>query len=397
MKKVNHVLIVTKEFQSEFQLNSGGTGIFYQNLAEGLVRNGIRVSVFGSSKKPFKQKAENLSVFFVKDYFKKNKLAELLRSVTGKISFLQNLHFKIYNWEINYLQKELKNFIRNKKIDIIETHDWEGMSRVTEDLNIPYIIRCHGSWSVLHNFFGYGAAKGKIDNEKKAFEKANYVITISKSNEKIVKQVFGAKNYHLIYNGIDTDFFRPQQNITIKPKSIFYIGNVSVEKGAQTALNAFIKVNQSESAASLNFIGRETEIIEQLEEKIQQNNLHNKVVFHGRKDKHEVIKLLSEADAVIFPSKGETFGLALTEAMALEKPVVCSDLEVFREIVENGKNGLIAKSEDDFAEKILKIFSDQPFAKHLSQNARKTIIEKFSMEKMLEETVNYYMEVINKE
>lgn len=397
MKKANHVLIVTKEFQSEFQLNSGGTGIFYQNLAEGLVRNGIRVYVFGSSKKPFKQKAENLSVFFVKDYFKKNKLAELLRSVTGKISFLQNLHFKIYNWEINYLQKELKNFIRDKEIDVIETHDWEGMSRVTEDLNIPYIIRCHGSWSVLHNFFGYGAAKGKIDNEKKAFEKANYVITISKSNEKIVKQVFGSKNYHLIYNGIDTDFFRPQQNITIKTKSIFYIGNVSVEKGAQTALNAFIKVNQSESAASLNFIGRETEITEQLKEKIQQNNLHNKVVFHGRKDKHEVIKLLSEAEAVIFPSKGETFGLALTEAMALEKPVVCSDLEVFREIVEDGKNGLIAKSEDDFAEKILKIFSDQSFAKHLSQNARKTIVEKFSMDKMLEETVNYYMEVINKE
>ncbi|WP_143885201.1 glycosyltransferase family 4 protein [Chryseobacterium binzhouense] len=397
MKKVSHVLIVTKEFQSEFQVNSGGTGVFYQNLAEGLIRKGIKVSVFGSSKKPFEQTAENLSVFFVKDYFKKNKLAELLRSVTGKISFLQNLHFKIYNWEINYLHKELKNFIRDKEIDVIETHDWEGMSQVTEDLNIPYIIRCHGSWSVLHKFFGYGAAKGKIDNEKKAFEKANYIITISESNENIVRKVFGSKNYHLIYNGIDTDFFRPQQNNPVKPKSIFYIGNVSVEKGAQTALDAFIKINQSESAASMHFIGRETEISEKLKEKIKQNNLHNKVVFHGRKDKNQVIKLLSEAEVVIFPSKGETFGLALTEAMALEKPVVCSDLEVFKEIVENDKNGLIAKSEDDFAEKILKIFSDQPFAQYLSQNARKTIVEKFSLEKMLEETVSYYTEVINKE
>ncbi|WP_185146916.1 glycosyltransferase family 4 protein [Chryseobacterium echinoideorum] len=396
MKEVRHVLIVTKEFQSEFQSNSGGTGVFYQNLAESLIKKGIKVSVFGSSKKAFEQKDENFSLLFVKDYFKKNKLAELLRSVTGKISFLQNLHYKIYDWEIEYLQKELTKFIKNKEIDVIETHDWEGMSRVTENLKIPYIIRCHGSWSVLHKFFGYGASKGKIYNEKKAFEKADYIITISESNEKIVKQIFGDKNYHLIYNGIDTEFFKPQQNIPTKPKSIFYIGNISAEKGAKTALDAFIKINQSLPSSTLHFIGRETEIAEKLKEKIKQNHLQDKVIFYGRKDKNEVIKLLSEAEAVIFPSKGETFGLALTEAMALEKPVVCSNIEVFKEIVDDGKNGLIANSEDDFAAKILTIFSDEPFALHLSQNARKTIVEKFSLKKMIEETMSYYTEVINK-
>lgn len=395
MKKVHHVLIITKEFKSAFQPNSGGTGVFYQNLAEALIRKGIKVSVFGSSKKEFKIEDENLSVLFVKDYFKKNKLIELLRSVSGKISFLQNLHFKIYDWEVNYLQKKLYSFIQNKKIDIIETHDWEGISRVVEKFEIPYLIRSHGSWSVLQKFFGYGAAKGKTYNEKKAFQNADNIITISLSNENMNKDIFGEKDYHLIYNGIDTDFFKPQKQIQVKPKSIFYIGNISVEKGAETALEALINVSKSEPSSTLHFIGKETSLVNILKNRIEENQLQKKVFFYGMKDKNEVLNLLSEAEVVIFPSKGETFGLALTEAMALEKPVVCSEIEAFEEIVEDGENGFTASSSEDFAEKILKVFSDPSLAEYLSQNARKTVVEKFSLQKMLHETLAYYTDIIN--
>jgi len=396
MKSVNHVLFITKEFQSDFQQNTGGTAIFYKNLTDALVEKNINVSVFGSSKKPFSIKNDQVSILFVKDYFKKNQFMELLRSITGKVYFLEKLHFKIYELEFKYLKKELAKFIENKRIDIIETHDWEGISRIAENSEIPHIIRCHGSWSLLHNFFGYGAAKGKIHNEKKAFKNSNHIITISQNNEEMVQQLFGEKNYHLIYNGIDTDVFKPQKDTPVLEKSIFYLGNVSSEKGAETALNAFIKVNKIEQNSTLHFIGKETNLVNQLKEKISKEKLEQKVYFHGKKNRNEVIKLISQAEIVIFPSKGETFGLALAEAMALEKTVICSNLEVFKEIVSDKENGLIAKSEDEFVYNISQIFANKSFAADLAKNARKTITEKFSSQIMVQKTLDYYSEIINK-
>jgi glycosyltransferase involved in cell wall biosynthesis len=396
MKSVNHVLFITKEFQSEFQKSTGGTGVFYKNLAEALVGKKIHVSVFGSSKKPFTIENDQISLHFVKDYFKKYKLMELLRSVSGKIPFLERIHYKIYDREIQYLEKELSKFIQNKKIDIIETHDWEGISRVAENLKTPYVIRCHGSWSVLSRFFGYKAAKGKMYNERKAFKNADNIITVSQNNEKMVREIFGDKNYPLIYNGIDTDFYKPQPNIQTETKSIFYLGNISPEKGAETALDAFIKVNSKEADSTLHFIGKETKFTDQLKEKITVHKLEQKVFFHGKRNPDEVVKLISKAEVMLFPSKGETFGLALVEAMSMEKPVVCSDLNVFREIVLDGENGLIAGSENEFADKILEVFSNKLLASDLAKNERKTVIEKFSLHTMTEKTIEYYSKIINR-
>jgi len=394
MKPIKNVLFITKEFQSAFQENVGGTGVFYKNLAKGLSDRGINIFIFGSSKKPFDIQGENLCVHFVKDYFKKYFLMEFLRSVTGKISFLKPLHYKIYDFEAEYLKKELSKFVADKNLDLIETHDWEGLSRIAEGLKIPCIIRCHGSWSVLNRYFGYGAAKGKIYGEQKAFAHAENIITVSQSSQKMVREIFGNKDYHLIYNGIDTDFYKPKSSEKIN-KSIFFIGNISTEKGADTALDAFIKVHEKETEATLHLIGKETELTDLLRRKIAENQLESKVVFYGKKNQSEVRDLLSKADVIVFPSKGETFGLALIETMALEKPIVCSNLEVFSEIITDGINGLTAKNETEFSEKILELFSDKNLALNLSKNARKTVVEKFSLEKMIGETLDYYQKISN--
>ncbi|KQT15254.1 hypothetical protein ASG31_15090 [Chryseobacterium sp. Leaf404] len=394
MKPVKNVLLITKEFQCKFQENIGGTGVFYKNLASEFVKKGINVYVFGSSKKPFQFSEKNLEVHFVKDYFKKSKLTELLRSVSGKISVIKNFHLKLYDREAEYLAKELQKFISKKNIDVIETHDWEGLGRIAEDLKIPYVIRCHGSWSVLKNFFGYGAAAGKIYGEKKAFGKAENIITISKSSEKMVQKLFGPKNCHLIYNGIDTDFYQPSPTSGKIDKSVFFIGNVSTEKGAETALKAFIKVYEKQHAATLHFIGKETELLNELRKKISENQISEKVFFYGRKDKDEAKRLLSQAEVVIFPSKGETFGLALIESMALEKPVITSDIDAFKEIVSDGTDGFTAVSAEDFSERILEIFGNKNLALQLSENARKTVLEKFSLKNMVEETLDYYQKII---
>ena len=57
-----------------------------------------------------------------------------------------------------------------------------------------------------------------------------------------------------------------------------------------------------------------------------------KIYFLGFLQAQELIQIYQNCDMVIFPSLFEGFGYPLVEAMAVKKPVVCSDIEIFREI-----------------------------------------------------------------
>ncbi|HWU88285.1 MAG TPA: glycosyltransferase, partial [Kofleriaceae bacterium] len=59
------------------------------------------------------------------------------------------------------------------------------------------------------------------------------------------------------------------------------------------------------------------------------------VTFHGAaRSEHEVARHLAACDALVAPATGqESFGIVLLEAMAAGRPIVCSDIEGFREVV----------------------------------------------------------------
>lgn len=398
MKPLNHILIVTKEYRHEKISSSGGTGVFYRNLAERLSKMGYRITVFGSSKKALDFEEEGIRYRFVPDYFKKNKIREMLRSLTGKLGFLEKRHFQFYLDEKKYLVMELKKFLKEENLtpQIIETHDWDGISLYLEELNIPYCIRCHGSWTVLEKYFGYkNVSKGRIYCEKLAFEKSKNNIVISQFSKKINEETFGIENPYLIYNGIDAAFFSLDHEVEVLPNSIFYLGNVSVEKGADTALRIFKNIKQKIPGASLHFIGNSNGYEKRLGEFLGEGK-HEEVYFYGQQEPQKIVELLSQASLVIFPSKGETFGLSLLEAMALGKAVICSEIEVFREIINNEENGLIAVNEGDFVKKIIGLLQNDKQRQNLGAEARKTVVEKFRIEKMITETLKYYQDIYEK-
>jgi glycosyltransferase involved in cell wall biosynthesis len=81
--------------------------------------------------------------------------------------------------------------------------------------------------------------------------------------------------------------------------------------------------------------------------------------------------------------------------MAMQKPIVCSAIDSFKEIIEEPANGLIA-GEGNFHEKISLIFEDDELRNRISVNARKLIESKFGIDMMVDETISYYTEIIEK-
>ncbi len=391
------ILLLTREYKHSSLPKCGGTGTFMASLAKNLVKLNHEVYVVGINKSKINFVDEGVTIQYCKSLFRRNFIINFLRSFTKKIFFLNNLHCKIHEFEKKDIAKIVTKLIKKQStpFDIIETHDFEGLYLFLEN-SIPIVIRCHGSFSVLEKYFDYKDVElGKKHCEKEAFKRAKNVVSISEFSEFVNRELFHITNFHRIYNGVNTSIYKKNENAIIIPKSIFYFGTIAIEKGAEIAIQIFLKIIKKHPEASLHFIGPEnnqhkTEFLKTIET----NNLKDKVHFYGFQKNEEVIQLLSKAEVVIFPSKGETFGLALCETMSLSNPVISSKIPSFQEIIINQENGFIANSIDDYFAFINQIFENKTIAKNIGDNARKTIIDNFSQEKMIDETIKYYIKVL---
>jgi glycosyltransferase involved in cell wall biosynthesis len=390
-----NILFLTKEYYHENLPNSGGTGRFISNLSKSLVNEGHNVYVFGLEKKAVYVDDFGVKVTFVKNTLSKNHVFKLSRSITKKVPFLRRYYLPVLRLEFKIIAKKLNKFIsrNNLQIDIIETHDFEGLSLYLNN-KIPLVIRCHGNYNFFHNYFNFKFEKHELEFEKEAFAKVKNFIMVSKYSQSINHKLFNLNQSRLIYNGIDTDEFQVSEEANIIKKSIFFFGNVSYEKGADIAVGILIEALKVEPNATLHFVGRNTYYNITIENILKENNILNKVVFHGFKLSKEIIKIMSKAEIVILPSRGENFSLAALEMMSLSKTIICSNIPSYSELITNNKNGFIANSIQEYVNAIRLIFENKEAAKEIENNARKTIVENFNKNKLLKETLEYYNEII---
>ncbi len=393
-----NILFLTNEYSYESLPESGGTGVFISNISKILISKGHKVYVFSLSNIDLDIHDLGVIVKIKKNTLVKNQIYKLLRSVTRKVSFLNSYHFKLKRLEVKEIAKQLNQFIEKNKlnIDIIETHDFNGISLYLNN-KIPYIVRCHGSFSIFREYFykNFNIPKLVLDCEFEANRKAKNIITISKYSQKINHELFKINKSKLIYNGVNTSLYKAKEEVKVIEKSIFYFGNISLEKGADVAIEVYLNVIKFESNLSLHFMGIETNFKSELLKIIKENNIEDKVIFHGFQNTDSIIKLISSAEVVIFPSKGETFGMALCETMSIGKPVVVANIPSFNEIVTDKKSGFIANSVQDYSDAIQFVFENPNKAAEIGKNARNTIINRFSIDKMVDETLKYYQEVID--
>jgi glycosyltransferase involved in cell wall biosynthesis len=392
-----NILLLTREYKHSSLPNCGGTGSFMASFAKELVKKQHTVYVIGINKSNSTFNDEGVFVHYYKNLFRRNPIINFFRSLTKKATFLRLFHFKIHEYEKKDVAKIVAQFLKKKQInfDIIETHDFEGLYLYL-DQSIPIVVRCHGSFSVLEKYFNYkGVEFGKKHCEELAFKKAKNVVSISEFSEVVNRDLFGITNFKRIYNGIDTSIFKIVENEKIIPKSIFYFGTVAMEKGADTAIQILLKMLETESETSLHFIGIENNTFKiELLKIIEEHKIKDKVHFYGFQKTENLIPLLSKAEVVIFPSKGETFGLALCETMSLSKPVIASNIPSFNEIIISGENGFIASTIQEYCGYIESLFNSKSLSDGIKNKARNTVINRFSQEKMIEETLVYYKELI---
>jgi glycosyltransferase involved in cell wall biosynthesis len=101
--------------------------------------------------------------------------------------------------------------------------------------------------------------------------------------------------------------------------------------------------------------------------------------YEGPYDHEDLPRIFSQIDIAIFPSRLENYSLVVRESLQARTPVIVSNIDAHQEIVEDGKNGLLFRSEDpfDLYAKMKRVLDNPSIIKKLREGIRpvKTINE----------------------
>ena len=131
---------------------------------------------------------------------------------------------------------------------------------------------------------------------------------------------------------VDTDFFVKSKNNTIninfqKPV-FFYLGRVAEEKNIEEYLKCHLP-------------GTKLVIGDGPERKKLEKQYGGKAIFIGYKKGKELVDLISLCDVMVFPSRTDTFGLTIIEAMSCGIPIAAHDVMGPRDIISSGVDGFL--------------------------------------------------------
>jgi glycosyltransferase involved in cell wall biosynthesis len=139
----------------------------------------------------------------------------------------------------------------------------------------------------------------------------------------------GFSNVKLWSRGVDADIFRPQpsKRLNSTPPIFLYVGRVAVEKNVE----AFLALDLPGSKW---VVGTGPAL-----ERIQAR--YPKVNYLGVLEREDLAKVYAAADVFVFPSKTDTFGLVLLEAMACGLPVAAYPVTGPRDVLADSKGGVM--------------------------------------------------------
>lgn len=237
----------------------------------------------------------------------------------------------------------------------------------------------------------------------RAMQGSKAIIAVSEGVKNQLIKTFSltsGDNIRVIYNGVDERSFtwdpvmrlteRSRWGLSASDFVVVMVARLSDQQKAQSAaLEAFVKLPTSPQRSVLVFVG-EGPSRAMLEAKTDQLGLRDRVIFTGRLP--DVQNLLTMADVAILPSRYEGFPIALLEAMACRLPVVASCVTGVPEMVEDNVSGLIIDpaNVEQLASKLLLLYQDEDLRNRLGKAAQMTIKEKFSLRRMIEETLKIY-------
>ena len=266
-----------------------------------------------------------------------------------------------------------------------------------------FVVRVPGDYAWEQATQRFGAKEGVDEFQSKKYglmaellrwiqkfvvKKADKVITPSFYFKNIVSGwIGGSDKVEAIYNGIDLS--SNQASSAEKPKDhslkrIFSAGRLVPWKGFAT----LIKIMKDLPEWRLVIAG-DGPMKNELKTLVKSLGLEERVKMTGALSREKLLSELKISDLFILNTSFESFSFQTVEAMHLGVPVITTNIGNLKEIVEDGKEGILVEpdNEEQLLQAIKKIDEDEKFRNLIIQNTKKKSGE-FSIDKTLNHLEN---------
>lgn len=227
--------------------------------------------------------------------------------------------------------------------------------------------------------------------EASSLKTASAVCCVSDFTAKYLEKMYGYSDSIIIYNGINTDIFspnekekRPNQKYKNKKINLFFSGNRRVMKGFDLIPKIMRELGEE-------YILTIASGLRNQKKSAPQRN----IIDLGRIKYNQIHQFYQDTDIFLFPTRLEGFGLSIAEAMSCEKPVVATNCSSIPELLIDGKGGYLCPIDDvsAFAEAIRHLAEDEELRARMGRFNRQRILDHFTLEKMTREYLKVYRKI----
>ena len=310
---------------------------------------------------------------------------------------------------------------------VVHSHTWYAnlaghLSRLL--YGIPHVATVHSleplrPWKAEQLGGGYALSSFC---ERTALEAADAIIAVSEGMRRDVLACYPAidpARVEVIYNGVDTDEYRPDPGTDVLERhgidpelpSVVFVGRITRQKGVPYLLEAALDFDPQAQLVLCAGAPDTAEIGAEVERRVERLRAErgNVIWLDRMLPKPEVVQILSHATVFVCPSIYEPLGIVNLEAMACEAAVVATATGGIVEVVEDGVTGLLVPFEplpdgsqeprdpDSFvagiSARVNELLRDPDRARAMGRAGRKRVIERFAWPAIAEQTVQLYRAV----
>ena len=224
----------------------------------------------------------------------------------------------------------------------------------------------------------------KIIDRLTRFPTKKYIVVSDYLKSQMLKSGLSESRIEVVYNGLS---FPAPNSISHKGIIIGSIGRLHPVKGYDLLIRAIATLPNKKVQLKIAGVGAELDNLKSLAKEL---GVTDRVKFVGFKK--DIYKFLNGIDIYVQSSVNEGFGLAVIEAMSQRLPVVVTPVGSLKEIIKDGKTGIISKDSwpESLADAISGLIEDPKLSREIGKNARDFVTENFEIKRWVENTVKVY-------
>lgn len=302
--------------------------------------------------------------------------------------------------------RHLARLLRNERFDIIHAHTphahaiallarWFTLANRLPKLvvarRVDFRIRRRG------DLLGLGASK---------YNRADAIVAVSQAvRDILIRDGVAPDRITVVYEGIDVgrierapdhrQEIRASLGLRGSERLVVNVAALTAHKGQRYLVAAVPAICAACPDAHVAVFG-EGELRDDLQAQARELSLGDRLILAGFRPPEEIPSILKAADVFVMSSVEEGLGTSLFDAMAAGTPIVATRAGGMPEIVRDGETGLLVRARDSaaLAEAVLRLLKDAARARRLADAAGAFVRSEGTKERMVEQTVKLYRELL---